>query len=93
MQIIHIIDSFFYTIFPELAGKSEVDLVHTLQVYNSYGPYKPVVSVLNETVTIELDKDKVLAQEADYRKVLTLCDRKNFDEAKTYLKTTLEQVK
>lgn len=85
MQIIHLLDSFFYTIFPELAGKSKDDLVHALEVYYSYGPYKPKVSVLNETVTIELDKDKVLAQEADYRKVLTLCERKNFNEAKALL--------
>jgi tetratricopeptide (TPR) repeat protein len=85
MQIIHILNPFFYTIFPELAGKSKDDLVHALKVYYSYGPYKPKVSVLNETVTIELDKDKVLAQEADYRKVLTLCERKNFNEAKALL--------
>lgn len=85
MQIIHILNPFFYTIFPELAGKSKDDLVHALKVYYSYGPYKPKVSVLNETVTIELDKDKVLSQEADYRKVLTLCERKNFNEAKALL--------
>lgn len=40
MQIIHILDSFFYTIFPELAGKRKDDLVHALQVHYSYGPYK-----------------------------------------------------
>ncbi|MBK7637441.1 MAG: hypothetical protein IPJ13_26505 [Saprospiraceae bacterium] len=68
-----------------MEGKSKDDLVHALKVYYSYGPYKPKVSVLNETVTIELDKDKMLAQEADYRKVLTLCDRKNFNEAKPIL--------
>jgi tetratricopeptide (TPR) repeat protein len=37
MQIIHILDSFFYTIFPELAGKIKDDLVHALQVYSHNG--------------------------------------------------------
>jgi Tfp pilus assembly protein PilF len=85
MQIVHVLNHFFYTIFPVLEGKSNEELVRTLQLYYSYGPYKPKVSVLNNMVTIELDKDKVLAQEADYRKVLTLCERQNYNEAKPLL--------
>ena len=90
MQIVHILNHFFYTIFPDLTGKSNDDLVRALEVYYKYGPYKPKVIIDNERVIIELDKDKVLAQEADYRKVLNLCDRGKFDEAKPILKQLID---
>ncbi|MCC6816663.1 MAG: hypothetical protein IT267_09650 [Saprospiraceae bacterium] len=63
MQIVHVLNHFFYTIFPDLQGKSHEELVRTLEIYYSYGPYKPKVSVLNDTVTIELNKDKMLIQD------------------------------
>ena len=85
MQIVHILNHFFYTIFPSMEGKSKDDLIHALEVYYSYGPYKPKVTVNDELVVIVLDKDKVLGQEADYRMVLAFCDSGNYTEAKPLL--------
>ena len=65
MQIIHILDSFFYTIFPELQGKSMEDLIGALKGYYCYGPYKPKVSIQDKIVYVELDKEIIKAQEAN----------------------------
>lgn len=46
MQIIHKIDDFLYTLFPELMGGGGNKLiVNTLENYYTYGPYKPKVTV------------------------------------------------
>ncbi len=85
MQIVHILNQFFYTIFPDLLGKGKVDLIHALEIYYAYGPYKPKVTINDELIIVSLDRDKVLAQEADYKKVLAYCDRGNYAEAKPLL--------
>ena len=78
MQIIHKIDDFLFTIFPELT-EEKVDnefIVHTLEDYYTYGPYKPKVTIEKDWVTIEIDTPTILSQEADYRKVVSLCEKR-----------------
>ena len=91
MQIVHILNHFFYTIFPDLKGKSNDDLVHALEVYYKYGPYKPKVSIHDKTVKIELDEEKINSEKGDYQKVLHLCDHRNFTDAKSILKGLIEK--
>lgn len=50
MQVIHKIDDFLYTIFPETKGMGTEMLINTLQKYYTYGPYKPKVSVDKDLV-------------------------------------------
>ncbi len=91
MQIIHILNPFFYTIFPELQGKSIEDLIEALKIYYKYGPYKPKVTINDKLVYIEIDKEIIKAQEAEYRKVLALCDKRNYTEAKHILRQLIEK--
>ncbi len=53
MQIVHTINHFSYTIFPDLQGKSNEDWVGAFEVCYSYQPYKPKISVLNDMVAID----------------------------------------
>ena len=54
MHIVHKIDTFLFTIFPELKGGGKDLRISTLEKYYTYGPYKPKVSIENDWVTIGL---------------------------------------
>ncbi|MDP3945221.1 MAG: tetratricopeptide repeat protein [Lutibacter sp.] len=93
MQIVHKIDDFLFTIFPELlAGKNDNALItNTLEKYYTYGPYKPKVSIENDWVKIEIDTTSIISQEADYKKAVALCEKGNYNEAKSILKNLIEK--
>jgi hypothetical protein len=48
MQIIHKIDDFLFTIFPELIQGGNGLIISTLENYYTYGPYKPKVNIDND---------------------------------------------
>ena len=92
MQIIHKIDDFLFTIFPEIKmGGGNNLIINALERYYSYGPFKPKVTIENEWVTIEIDTTAILSQELDYKKVTLLCDKKEYTEAKLILKKLIEK--
>jgi tetratricopeptide (TPR) repeat protein len=91
MQIIHKIDDFLFTIFPELAGGGNSLIISVLRNYYTFGPFIPKVTIENNWVTIEIDTPKILAQEADYKKVINLCEKGDFLEAKPILTHLIEQ--
>ena len=92
MQIIHKIDDFLFTIFPEIKmGGGNNLIINALERYYSYGPFKPKVTIENEWVTIEIDTTAILSQELDYKKVTLLCDKKEYTEAKQILKKLIEK--
>ncbi len=62
-----------------------------MERYYTYGPYKPVVTVEGEWVTITIDTPTILSQEADYRKTVTLCEKGKYAEAKQILTTLLDK--
>ena len=63
MQIIHKIDGFLFTIFPELTPGGDNELIiHTLENYYTYGPYKPKVTIAKDWVTIEIDTPTIISQ-------------------------------
>ena len=68
MQIIHLVDDFLFTIFPELKGGGNQDVINTLEKYYNYGPYKPKVTIEDNYVKVEIDIPTITSQEADYRK-------------------------
>ena len=90
MQIVHKLDDFLYTIFPELMGGGNNLIISLLENYYSYGPYKPKVFIENDWVIIEIDTPAIISQEVDYRKVVSLCEQGNFLEAKPILKKLIE---
>ncbi|MBU3660400.1 MAG: hypothetical protein FGM14_11045 [Flavobacteriales bacterium] len=85
MKIIHKIDDFLYTLFPELTGGGNDLIVSKLQNYYSYGPFQPKVSIEGDWVTVEIDTNSILSQEADYRKVVALCEKGDYTPAKKLL--------
>jgi Flp pilus assembly protein TadD len=91
MQIIHKIDDFLFTIFPELMGGGNELIINTLKQYYTYGPYQPKVSIENDWVKIEIDTPTILSQESDYKKTIALCEKGKYSEAKPILKSLIEK--
>jgi hypothetical protein len=77
MQIIHKIDDFLFTIFPELIGGGNAFIINYLENHYTYGPYKPKVNIDNGWVKIEIDSPAIISQEADYKKIVSLCEKGN----------------
>ena len=61
-------------------------IINELESYYTYGPYKPKVTIQDEWVTIDIDIPSILTQVSDYRKVVSLCEKGLFKEAKPILK-------
>lgn len=92
MQIIHKIDDFLFTIFPNLkSGGGDSAIISELENYYTYGPFKPKVTVDNEWVTIQIDTPTIISQEADYRKTVALCEKGKYAEAKPILKGLIQK--
>ena len=92
MQIIHKIDDFLFTIFPELTGGgSNILIINELTNFYTYGPYKPKVTIDTNWVKIEIDTPSILSQEADYKKTIALCEKGKYSEAKPILKILIEK--
>lgn len=85
MQIVHKIDDFLFTIFPDLVGGDNDQIISKLEKFYTYGPYKPKVSINNGWVTIEIDTPTILSQETDYRKAVAFCEKGKYSEAKKLL--------
>jgi tetratricopeptide (TPR) repeat protein len=91
MQIIHKLDEFLFTIFPELRGRGNDLIISTLEKYYSYGPFKPKVTIDNDFVSIEIDTPTILAQDLDYQKVIAFCEKGKYADAKPILKKLIEK--
>ena len=89
MQIIHKIDDFLHSIFPDLNNEKEI--VKAMEEFYSYGPYKPKVIIKEGFVIIEIDVNTIANQENDYRKVITLCENGKFSDAKPILLNLIEK--
>lgn len=90
MIIIHKIDDFLFTIFPELMGGGNELIIITLENYYTYGPFKPKVTIDKEWVKIEIDTPTIITQEAEYRKTVALCEKGKYSEAKPILKKLID---
>lgn len=92
MQIIHKIDDFLYTIFPKIKKKGdEQSLINAIQEFYTYGPYKPKVSIEDNWIKIEIDTPTIVSQDGDYKKVIALCEKGKYYEAKPILKNLISK--
>lgn len=91
MQIVHKINDFLYTIFPELENATEKEISNAIQKYYTYGPFVPKITVNNDLVTIDVDTETILTQDADYNKTVALCEKGKFDEAKIILEKLIQK--
>jgi tetratricopeptide (TPR) repeat protein len=88
MRVIHRIDDFLYTIFPNI--KNDNDIIIVLQDFYSYGPYKPKVKIEEGFVIVDIDIITITNQENDFRKVISFCENSKFSEAKPILIKLIE---
>jgi tetratricopeptide (TPR) repeat protein len=91
MLIIHKINEFLYTIFPEVTGGGKDKIINVLEKYYTFGPYKPKITLENDWVKIEIDTPTIISQEADFRKTVSLCERGNYKEAKPILEKLIDK--
>lgn len=91
MQIIHKIDNFLFVLFPELVGGGNSLIINVLEKYYTYGPFKPIVFIEDDFVKIQIDTSSIILQEADYKKVILLCERGKYTEAKPILTKLIEK--
>jgi tetratricopeptide (TPR) repeat protein len=89
MKIIHKIDDFLYTIFPDI--KDNRHIIEVLEEYYTFGPYKPNVVIDNGFVIIDIDIISISSQENDFIKVISFCESSKFSEAKPILIKLIEQ--
>ena len=85
MQIIYVKGDFLNTIFPELTNSENAEIISVLESYYSYGNFKPKVTIENDLVKVDIDLSTIAKHEADYRRVVMLCEKGNYTEAKPIL--------
>ena len=91
MQILHKIDGFLFTIFPDLKDAPSSDIITAFENYYTHEGYKPKVTIEDDFVIIDIDTNHILSQEADFRRVVSLCEQKRFEEAKPILKKLIDK--
>lgn len=89
MRIIHRIDDFFHTIFPNIQDESQ--MIEVLENYYSYGSHKPKVKIENGFVIVDLDIISITSQEIDFKKAIFFCENGKFTEAKPLLEKLIKQ--
>lgn len=81
MTIIFQINEFLYELFPV-----EKDNLSQLKEYliNFYtdGPFEPNIKISDSLITIDIDTNKIIEDTPAYLKLVSLCEKGNFNEAK-----------
>jgi tetratricopeptide (TPR) repeat protein len=95
MIIIHKIDDFLFDLFPKakIAGMGEqLDIVkQVIEEFYTYGPFKPKVSIESGLLMVEVDTFGIVNQEADYKRVVSLCEKRRYSEAKPILQDLIRK--
>lgn len=93
MIIVHQINDFLYSLFPEteLLGQDPARLVTYLTDFYTFGPYRPKVTLQGNAVTVQVDTQAISSQQGEYNKVLKLCEQGQFAQALPRLRKLIEQ--
>ncbi|SHM44500.1 tetratricopeptide repeat protein [Flavobacterium xanthum] len=91
MQIIHKINDFFFTLFPDLTSDNKEVITAAMKKQYTYGPFVPTVTLQEDLVIIDVDTETIITQDADYNKTVALCDKGKFDEARAILEKLIEK--
>jgi Tfp pilus assembly protein PilF len=89
MQIIHRIDDFLHTIFPNI--KDENQIINVMEDFYTYGLNKPKVKIDNGFVIVDIDIVSIASQENDFKKAISFCENGKFAEAKPLLENLIKQ--
>ena len=91
MIIVHPINDFLYTLFPEVETGNIEKLKVALFRYYSYGPFVPKIEVKDNSVHVEIDVSTIVSQEGEYQKAVTLCEKGKYEDAKPILTKLIEK--
>ncbi|MVN23489.1 tetratricopeptide repeat protein, partial [Mucilaginibacter arboris] len=81
MTIIHPLDSLLYNLFPEAKGDVG-KLIEAAKRFYSFGPFEPQVNITDNMLIVEVNTAMTSQQKSRYDKVLSLCERGQFAQAK-----------
>ncbi len=93
MIIMHSLEDFIFEIFPDTAKikNNPEELKEYFENFYSYGIHKPIVKIENGIVIVDIDTDLLESQESEYKKVVALCERGKYREAKQKLDVLIEK--
>ncbi|RZJ93906.1 MAG: tetratricopeptide repeat protein [Hymenobacter sp.] len=93
MTIVHKVNDFLYSLFPEteLFGKDPARLTDYLTDFYTFGPYRPKVTIDGDVVTVQVDTKAINSQQGEYNKILQLCEKRQFAQALPRLRNLIEQ--
>ncbi|RZJ92983.1 MAG: tetratricopeptide repeat protein [Hymenobacter sp.] len=93
MTIVHQVNDFLYSLFPEteLFGQDPARLADYLTDFYTFGPYRPKVTVDGDVVTVQVDTKAIANQQAEYNKVVKMCQEGQFKQALPRLRKLIEQ--
>lgn len=89
MQIIHKVDDFLQTIFPNINDNNHI--VQVLEDFYSFGNHKPKVKIENGFVIVDIDIFKIASQEIDFNKAISFCEKGEFAKAKPILENLIKE--
>ncbi len=86
------LEDFAFELFPEAKVHKEnsEELLKYFSNYYSYGIYKPDVNIEDGIVFISIDDNKSESEDAEYRRVVSLCEKRKYSEAKRKLDNLLK---
>lgn len=93
MIIIHRLDDFAFEIFPETKKIKDnlKELENYFTEFYTYGKIKPQVKIEDGVVFIDIDTDKIESQGSDFKRVVSLCEKRKYGEAKKLLDVMIEK--
>lgn len=91
MEIIHLLDDFFYSLFPEIQKGDSGSLKEALLHFYRVGIYEPTVTVDDTLVRVVIDLDVMGPMNQDYKRIISLCEKGNFADAKILLLPLVHQ--
>ncbi|TYA57357.1 tetratricopeptide repeat protein [Formosa maritima] len=90
MNIIFKIDDFLFEIFPVEKGNIN-ELEDFLKRYYTEGPFVPQVEISEEFVRITIDTNKIEEDSKSYQKLVSLCEKGDFNKAKPLAQELIEK--
>ncbi|RYY20673.1 MAG: tetratricopeptide repeat protein, partial [Sphingobacteriaceae bacterium] len=90
MTIIHPLDSLLESLFPEAKGDGQ-KLIEAARRFYTVGPFEPSVQINNNQLIVELNITRIEQQKSRYNKVLALCERGQFAQAKKDVQILIDE--
>ena len=89
MIIIHPLDDFIYTLFPNIE-KNESSLIKALTDFYTVGNVKPKIKLEKDFVEISIDTNRIEVEGNKFKKLVALCENSRFEDAKVLAENLIE---